>query len=169
MTDAFRRRARPRRCSPETSTPSTAARSSVTRETAEIVGEACDLVPIATDRLVEIGLGDLDGKNQDDPVNKGAFDAVLARWTDREMDARFPNGESLKEASDRVGLFLEDLPADANRILVVGHCITFACALWVKCDAPGNRFNDVILKRGHLAVLNYDDGRLTLVEMNAAP
>ena len=118
---------------------------------------------------MEIGLGDLDGKNQDDPVNKNTFDDVLARWTNREMDARFPEGESLREASGRVGDFLHELPADARRILVVGHCITFACALWVMCDAPGTRFNDVILKRGHLAVLDYDDDKLTLVEMNAAP
>jgi len=140
-----------------------------TRETAGIVGEACGKNPIATDKLVEIGLGELDGKNQDDPANKGAFYDVLARWTHREMDARFPEGESLREASDRVGDFLQELPADARRILVVGHCITFACALWVMCDDPGTRFNDVIHKRGHLAVLNYDDGNLTLVEMNAAP
>ena len=140
-----------------------------TRETAGIVGEACGKSPIATDKLVEIGLGDLDGKNQDDPVNKNTFDDVLARWTNREMDARFPEGESLREASGRVGDFLHELPADARRILVVGHCITFACALWVMCDAPGTRFNDVILKRGHLAVLDYDDDKLTLVEMNAAP
>jgi probable phosphoglycerate mutase len=141
-----------------------------TRETADIVGQACGIIPVSSERLVEIGLGDLDGTSQKDPAANDAFQAVLACWDARESDARFPNGESLAEAAARVGDFLDNLSPDVGeRVLIVGHSITLAAALWVLLQNPAERFKQIILKRGHLAIAERKPEGFHLVEMNAAP
>jgi 2,3-bisphosphoglycerate-dependent phosphoglycerate mutase len=42
------------------------------------------------------------------------------------VDVPYPGGESWRQAVDRVGLFLEDLPRrwDGSRVLVIGHVAT---------------------------------------------
>jgi 2,3-bisphosphoglycerate-dependent phosphoglycerate mutase len=50
----------------------------------------------------------------------------LHRDRARHLDTPYPGGESWREAVDRVGRFLEDLPTrwDAKRVLVIGHVAT---------------------------------------------
>ena len=52
--------------------------------------------------------------------------AEMHRDRARYLDAPYPGGESWREAIDRVGRFLADLPTrwDGKRVLVIGHVAT---------------------------------------------
>jgi 2,3-bisphosphoglycerate-dependent phosphoglycerate mutase len=74
-------------------------------------------VPILHDwRLRECDYGDLNGM----PVEKLHAERV------EHLDVPFPGGESWRQAVERVGRFLDDLPLRWNgcRVLVVGHVAT---------------------------------------------
>lgn len=86
------------------------------RETVELAF-AGEQVPVLLDwRLRECDYGDLDGG----PAGQHVRDRRL------HIDQRYPNGESWREAVERVRRFLSDLPSrwDGDRVLVVGHVAT---------------------------------------------
>jgi 2,3-bisphosphoglycerate-dependent phosphoglycerate mutase len=74
-------------------------------------------VPILLDwRLRECDYGDLNGTD------------AIAMHTSRaqHLDVPYPGGESWREAVERVGRFLRDVPSrwDGRRVLVIGHVAT---------------------------------------------
>lgn len=75
-------------------------------------------IPILLDwRLRECDYGDLNGT--------AAADVHGQRAT--HLDVPYPGGESWREAVERVGRFLRDVPSrwDGSRVLVVGHVATW--------------------------------------------
>ena len=92
-------------------------------ETAEVAFP--DRVPLLDWRLRECDYGQLNGRPA--PEVHGAVQGI---------DERFPGGESWREAVQRVGRFLDDLPLrwDGRRVLVIGHMATY-WALRHTCDA----------------------------------
>lgn len=85
-------------------------------ETVEI-GFAGSGIPVLMDwRLRECDYGELNGA------------AALEVHRDRRtyLDLSYPGGESWRQATERVGRFLSDLPLrwDGQRILIVGHVAT---------------------------------------------
>ena len=74
-------------------------------------------VPVLMDwRLRECDYGQLNG----------AAAAQVHRDRRKYLDLPYPGGESCRQAAERVGRFLSDLPLrwDGQRILVVGHAAT---------------------------------------------
>ncbi len=86
------------------------------RETAAIAFEGTDLPVLFDWRLRECDYGSRNGT----PV------ADLHAERDRHVDAPYPDGESWRQAIDRVGGFVDDLPTrwDDRRVLVIGHVAT---------------------------------------------
>ncbi|MBM2619986.1 histidine phosphatase family protein [Actinoplanes sp. LDG1-06] len=85
-------------------------------ETAEIAFAGSD-VPVLRDwRLRECDYGS----------SNGMPGAELHEHRERFLDEPYPGGESWRQAVERVGRFLEDLPTrwDDRRVLVVGHVAT---------------------------------------------
>jgi 2,3-bisphosphoglycerate-dependent phosphoglycerate mutase len=85
-------------------------------ETVE-VAFAATAIPVLKDwRLRECDYGQLNG----------AAAADVHRDRPRYLDRPYPGGESWRQATDRVGRFLSDLPLrwKGQRILVVGHAAT---------------------------------------------
>ncbi|MFN8444812.1 MAG: histidine phosphatase family protein [Caldilineaceae bacterium] len=85
-------------------------------ETAQIAS-ADTTIPILCDwRLRECDYGD----------GNGMPAAELHRHREQYLDKPYPNGESWRQAVQRVGRFLEDLPSrwSGKRLLVIGHVAT---------------------------------------------
>ena len=103
------------------------------RETVAIAFEGMS-IPILLDwRLRECDYGDQNGG----PV------ATMHPERDTHLDVPYPNGESWREAVDRVIGFVDTLPArwDGKRILVVGHVAT----RWgLDCRLGGRRLEDLM-------------------------
>jgi broad specificity phosphatase PhoE len=85
-------------------------------ETAEIAFGGTEMPVYRDARLRECNYGDLNGA----PVTQ--LDAERAR----HIDEPFPNGESYRQAIDRVRAFVEELARtrDGKRVLVIGHGAT---------------------------------------------
>jgi broad specificity phosphatase PhoE len=97
-------------------------------ETARIVGERIDLEPRVDPRLVEVDVGDWEGRLKDDVAREDPDGwAAFRRAGD---DWRFPGGESLREQQQRVVAALADVSARGELpALVVCHRGVIRCAL----------------------------------------
>ena len=85
-------------------------------ETAEIALGASGLAVLLDWRLRECDYGDLNG----------ATSATLENTRSAHLDEPYPGGESWRQAVDRAGRVLKDLPQrwDGRRLLVIGHVAT---------------------------------------------
>jgi 2,3-bisphosphoglycerate-dependent phosphoglycerate mutase len=85
-------------------------------ETASIAFGASSLPVLLDWRLRECDYGD----------HNGARAAQLLARRDDYLDEPYPGGESWRQAVDRVGRFLSDLPLrwSGQRVLVIGHVAT---------------------------------------------
>ncbi len=66
-------------------------------ESAEILGSRLGLRPKVNECLLEVNVGDLEGKSERDPVYLTQFFAVVEDWLIGKKKARFPGGESWGE------------------------------------------------------------------------
>lgn len=85
-------------------------------ETAEIAFEGSDIPVLLDWRLRECDYG----------ASNGMPGAELHAHRERYLDQPYPGGESWRQAVDRVGRFLADVPTRwaGRRILVIGHVAT---------------------------------------------
>jgi probable phosphoglycerate mutase len=89
-------------------------------ETARHIARFHPQAPFQTDeRLSEIGFGAWEGRTQADI--RAATPEALRRWKRDPGGMRFPGGETLAEAQDRLRGFLGALPATGGPALVVTH------------------------------------------------
>jgi probable phosphoglycerate mutase len=94
------------------------------RQTAEIVADRLRIGPIENDpRLAEIHFGDWEGNTQTQV--RQHWPELLNLWKTAPDAVRFPGGETLEEARDRLRGFFKDIGAlgspDAAPALVVTH------------------------------------------------
>jgi 2,3-bisphosphoglycerate-dependent phosphoglycerate mutase len=85
-------------------------------QTAELAFAGTPLPVVRDRRLRECNYGDLNGMPRD----------RLEAERLRRLDEPFPNGESWRQAVDRVVGFLRELPRshDGGRVLIIGHVAT---------------------------------------------
>jgi len=89
-----------------------------TKETAEIISKDLGVEIIFDDRLSEFGVGDFEGKNQED------FMRVFSNWPEENIDLRKKHGVELeKEAEERFSSFLNELNEKHKNknIVIVSH------------------------------------------------
>jgi len=94
------------------------------RQTAEIVADRLRIGPIENDpRLAEIHFGDWEGNTQTQVRQR--WPELLILWKTAPDAVRFPGGETLEEAHDRLRAFFKDIATlgapDAAPALVVTH------------------------------------------------
>ena len=92
-------------------------------DTARAVGAALGLPVRCDERLAEISYGEWEGLTQADI--KQRWPALLRQWKRTPAEVRFPGGESLIEARDRLLGFLRDPPwlqtTPPGAVLIVSH------------------------------------------------
>jgi len=97
------------------------------RESAEILGRALGLRPIADPRLRELCVGELAGKPREAIFERYA--AVMERSRKDPWNTRLPGGESLSDLRARLEAFLTELPE--GRHLVVAHAGVVRVFVWM--------------------------------------
>jgi broad specificity phosphatase PhoE len=97
-------------------------------ETADIAFAGCDIPILRDARLRECNYGRLNGYPR----------AYLDSHGPRNVDLRFPEGESWREAITRVIQFLDEVMSvrDGERVLVIGHM-----SAWYALEALANRLS----------------------------
>jgi len=92
-------------------------------QSAEILGEACALSFTTDDALLEVDLGELEGKSQSDTECLRIFFDTLDEWLKGSTNTRFPSGEAGNEVEDRIETVLA---FSSSTTLLVGHATFFA-------------------------------------------
>jgi broad specificity phosphatase PhoE len=129
------------------------------RQTAQIVSQHCPLEPILSNALQEVNVGILDGEDQNDPRNWGAYERVVKKWERGLTHVGFPGGESLNDIGDRFKSFLNGLEGEQQKpILAIGHCLLFMAVIWLFCENHGSELEDGHMGRGHLSIISGSSG-----------
>ncbi|GEM_PF-29254 len=89
------------------------------QETASLLAEDTNVQPETESLLVELNLGEFEGRFEQDI--RAADPAAYARWRETCYLEAAPGGESILDVADRIAPFLEVLDDSAGDILVVGH------------------------------------------------
>jgi broad specificity phosphatase PhoE len=91
-------------------------------QTAQVVGRALGLSPLAHEGLKEIWFGEIEGMTWDEFAAR--YPDVHRRWSDRsDMSFTWPGGESRAEVHRRARQAIQDIAArhDGQSIVVVAH------------------------------------------------
>lgn len=91
-------------------------------QTASIIGELLNIQPSVNPDLSEIDCGELEGHT--DSFAWSEWRTAYIRWIERDWNARFPGGESLKEGFDRLTRAIYALDLRENTVLVTHGGIT---------------------------------------------
>ncbi len=96
-------------------------------ESAEILGNRLGLSPKVNECLLEVNVGDLEGKSERDPVYLKQFISVVEDWLIGKKNTRFPGGESWSEVEKRLNII--DSLISSTPTIFVGHSTLFAVFL----------------------------------------
>jgi probable phosphoglycerate mutase len=127
-------------------------------QTAAIVGKILGLTHIIQDDLCEIDCGDLEGKTDDDSwmIWRKAFDT----WLKGDWEARYPNGESLREAFNRYSRILALAAThDENTVLITHGGMMRAIVPFLCVNAAALQRIGGVDNTGFVILEPYDVGR----------
>jgi probable phosphoglycerate mutase len=140
------------------------------RRTAEIVCRSLGVEPIFTSALMEVDVGDLEGKSYTDPPNRREYEGVLSLWEQGDHQESFRGGEALCDAEARLrGLLAEIERHGSGHILLAGHCLLFMAFIWLFCGNHGPTLESGHMGRGHLSILRGRGERFHIEEFSVAP
>lgn len=128
--------------------------------TAAVIGEALGGVPTVIDaRLTEIDFGQWQGLTQ--PLVKARWPQLLRRWKRAPETVRFPGGECLGEALDRVRDFLRRPPwaGGARRdVVAVSHAGPIRLAGLIAESRPLAHFRQIAVHAGAVHAFEWGAG-----------
>lgn len=127
-------------------------------QSAAVMGDTLGLSAKIDVDLCEIDCGDLEGKTDDDSwmLWRKAFDA----WLKGDWEARFPGGESLREAFTRYSrILLQAASTDENTVLVTHGGITRAIVPFLCVNAAALQRISGVDNTGFIILEPYDSSR----------
>jgi broad specificity phosphatase PhoE len=98
-------------------------------ETAGAISKTTAAPIVVAEELREVNVGSLDGRGDADAWD--LYNHTVSAWHQGELNARFPGGESLAEAYERINRFLASAMGShtTEDIAVVGHGEIFTAVL----------------------------------------
>lgn len=140
------------------------------RQTAEIVCAELKLTPAFTDLLVEVDVGELEGKSQADPKSTAGFEHVMKLWEDGFQQEGFEGGETLLEVKNRLERLLGSVENNGSgHILLVGHCLLYMAFIWLFCENHGPTLEAGHMGRSRLSILRKTSESFRLEKFDLAP
>jgi broad specificity phosphatase PhoE len=131
------------------------------RETADHLARVAGAEVVEEEALRELAVGELDGLG--DAESWAVHDGIVARWRRGEWEARFPGGESYREAHDRLAELVQALIERHPRgdVVAVGHGGLFSTVLPRLCPVPGHDGTSALrLGNTAITVLRHEGGGL---------
>nr|NIP92239.1 histidine phosphatase family protein [Akkermansiaceae bacterium] len=140
------------------------------RQTSDVVSSETGLPVRCTDRLLEVDLGDLDGRAWSDGRPWEAYETVRQAWEGGCEDTPLPGGESLSEVRERLYPLLTDPDFEhAAGVLLVGHGVLFMSLLWLFCPNRAPTLQGNYMQGGHLTRLAPEKAGWRIEEFNVPP
>lgn len=137
------------------------------QQTAQIIGDICNLKPVVIEQLREIDVGVLDGECIEEQSHQVTYDNVISKWDKGQSNVGFANGETLVMVKERIDKFFKNLDDD-KQILVVGHGLLFMAFIWLFCNNHGPNFHNGRLNRCHYSIVEKINGQYHLVSHDIA-
>ncbi|MCC8367515.1 2,3-diphosphoglycerate-dependent phosphoglycerate mutase GpmB [Xenorhabdus sp. PB61.4] len=128
-----------------------------TRQTAEIIAQACGCEVILEPRLREINMGVLENRDLNSLTQEE--ETWRKSLVDGTPNGRIPEGESMSELSERVRAALEscrDLPA-GSRPLLVSHGMALVSLVCSILGLPANSERRLRLRNCSISRVDYQD------------
>ena len=137
-------------------------------QSSEILSRQIGLQFAQTKTLLEVDVGDLDGKPENVIQNWTIYEDLIRKWEDGLCTTAFPRGENLQDIEDRFSNLLKKLEG-MKRCLLVGHCLLFMCVIWLYAKNHRPTLESGHMGRGNLSLLAKTDRGFHLLEFNRAP
>lgn len=137
------------------------------RETAQIIGDRLNLVPIATSSLREVCFGIWEGLSIEEIEEE--YPGELARWrTDLSFAPK--EGESLFSVNNRIQNFIESLKIASlnpdNNILIISHAATIKILILELLEIPINLLTKIKISQTGLSLLKMEENNNAMMYMN---
>jgi broad specificity phosphatase PhoE len=142
---------------------STATRA---QQTASPIAAAHGMAVQVIDGVQEVFVGDLEGRNDERAIHE--FFQIFTRWTEDDLDARMPGGESGTEIQkrflDAIGTVRDNHPESTVVVVSHGGMIRLG-AEWLAENVTGQLANvGVLPNTGHVLLASNRDGSWTCLE-----
>jgi probable phosphoglycerate mutase len=119
------------------------------RQTGEIIAAGLGVELDCDADLLEVDVGELEGKSEADAQNMRQFRAHMTGWLFEGRTDAWPGGESLDQVRRRLDRLGEKYFRDPGPTLLVAHCALIAVTLGL--DGGGASLDDVILPNAGVA------------------
>lgn len=117
-------------------------------QTVEIISEAIGVEYEVDDELIEVDLGDLEGKTYEVSHRLKIFHGIIENWVWGDKQLKFVGGESYKEVEARVSRLRKEY-LDRDDVLLVAHNTLFA--IMMSFDRTVESTSDLFMRRGGYA------------------
>lgn len=135
------------------------------QETAAIIGEWLRLPVNEDPDLGEMDCGSLDWRTDDE--GWAIFTGVYERWLSHDLDARYPDGESLREGFARLARALDAAAKhDENTLIVTHGGITRTVVPYLCVNAAALQRVKHLDNTGIITLEPYDEGRYSCTAWN---
>ncbi len=132
------------------------SRSKRAVESAEILGVRLGIGVKINECLLEVNIGDLEGKSELDPEHIRQFFSVIEDWLIHKKNTRFPGGEAWSEVEERLKVL--DSLLSSSPVILVGHSTLFAVYLGTR-GMPFNKIEELFLPRAGIAMFSRSEAR----------
>ncbi len=139
-------------------------------ETARIIALDHDIEVQIDERLMELDCGTAEGMLMQDFAKD--YPEIYRLWKERPSVARWPGGETLLEASNRVISLIEQIKSlysqDEN-VIFVGHAMIFKAAIARLVGAGVDSFRSFAMAPGSISLLKFDERGIRIEYLNYVP
>lgn len=137
-----------------------------TRKTADLIGKELDITTYELDDdLQELHCGSLEGQSNRD--GWGRWLEIYGRWMAGEWEAGFPDGETFKEAYDRLlRALMRAVQYPTNTALITHGGVTRAVLPYLCVNAAALQRAEMMAHGGVIVLEPYDTGRFVCESWN---
>ena len=126
-------------------------------QTANIIGELVNITPEIADDLREMDCGEFEGHT--DAFAWEQWRTIFNEWRRGQWEARFPGGESYREAYNRFARILHETTFTENAVLISHGSITLSVVPYLCVNAAALQRVDALANTGMIVLEPYDMGR----------
>ena len=130
-----------------------------TIQSAEIISKKLNVGYAIDECLLEVDIGDLEGKSGRDPKQLDLLIGILTEWVSNGKRISFPGGESKEKVMARVSSAISLLSPST---ILIGHAGFFVLLLW-KLKMPFNEVKDLLIPVGGTAQCYINNGQWEII------
>lgn len=114
-------------------------------QTSDIICKAINLDYEIDDDLIEVDLGDLEGKSYEPSHRMKIFHGIISNWVEGDKQLKFVGGENYKDVKTRIER-IRNKHLETDDVLLVAHNTLFA--LMMSFEKRVDHISELFMRRG---------------------